>query len=466
MKKTYKKAIFIFRRDLRVFDNTALNKALELAEAVIPCFIFDPQQVGAKNPYKSNNCIQFMIESLQDLANQLAKKDGKLYTFYGETVKTVTELLKISGAEAVLVNQDYTPFSRKRDEQIQTICEQKNVVFESCFDALLVDPTTFSNKQNKPYTIFTPFFKSAIQIPIPQPTTKQISSFFTKKIDLSTQAQTIDITKELTPQAKILSSKNPALAVHGGRTASAKILNNLGDFKNYDTTHNIPSIPTTLLSAYNKYGTHSIREVLYAMVKKLGPSHDLMRQLYWRDFYYHILWHFPHVMGQAFKPQYNSLTWSSSQTNFEKWCQGQTGFPLVDAGMRQLNTTGFMHNRVRMIVASFLVKDLHINWQDGEKYFAQQLVDYDPAVNNGNWQWSASTGCDAQPYFRIFNPWLQQKKFDHDCTYIKQWVPELKNYTAKEIHNHFKAYLTDYYKPMIDHADEKKRTLAKYKQAR
>ncbi|MBW3021154.1 FAD-binding domain-containing protein, partial [Candidatus Woesearchaeota archaeon] len=211
-------------------------------------------------------------------------------------------------------------------------------------------------------------------------------------------------------------------------------------------------------------GTISIREI-YSSFKE-NFQEVLINEVYWRDFFTHIIYHFPNVLDGAFKNKYDKIKWDNDKKLFQKWCEGKTGFPIVDAGMRELNTTGYMHNRVRMIVASFLVKDLHINWQWGEKYFAQNLIDYDPAVNNGNWQWAASTGCDAQPYFRIFNPWSQQEKFDRDCEYIKKWVPELKDLTSYEIHNLYKNHnLKNYPKPIVEHKEESQKAKEMFKRA-
>ncbi len=221
---------------------------------------------------------------------------------------------------------------------------------------------------------------------------------------------------------------------------------------------------TSRLSAHLKFGTCSVREVYYAIVQQLSPEHPLLRQLYWRDFFTHIAFHYPHVFGKAFHPQYDNLVWDNNRGHFQRWAEGTTGFPIVDAGMRELNATGFMHNRVRMIVASFLTKDLHISWRWGERYFAQHLVDYDPAVNNGNWQWAASTGCDAQPYFRIFNPWLQQQKFDPDCQYIYRWIPELNGIPATIIHKWYSKHVdAPYPAPMLDHARESQIAKERYK---
>jgi deoxyribodipyrimidine photo-lyase len=312
----------------------------------------------------------------------------------------------------------------------------------------------------KPYLVFTVFYNKSKQNPIQKPHTARVHNFFHGTIKCS---ETENI------YHKILADHNKNIAVNGGHENALKILHNLPDLKDYADTRDIPWLDTSHLSAHLKFGTISVREVYYAIVEKLGAQHPLLRQLYWRDFFTHIAFHFPTVFGHAFNKKYDSLQWNYNTKFFNAWCNGTTGFPIVDAGMRQLNTTGFMHNRVRMIVASFLTKDLHISWLKGEKYFAQNLVDYDPAVNNGNWQWCASTGCDAQPYFRIFNPWLQQKKFDPDCMYIKKWVPELKNEKPSVIHSWFKdksPIIRDYPRPIVDHGKESKHGKMMYKKAK
>jgi len=223
---------------------------------------------------------------------------------------------------------------------------------------------------------------------------------------------------------------------------------------------------TSNLSVYLKFGCCSIREAYNCIVQNFGPDHALLRQFYWRDFFSYIGWHFPHVFGHAFHHQYDKIIWRNDHREFQHWTDGTTGFPIVDAGMRQLNQTGMMHNRVRMIVASFLVKDLHISWRWGERYFAQHLLDYDPCLNNGNWQWAASTGCDAQPYLRIFNPWLQQQKFDPDCIYIKRWIPELRNFSSSIIHKwYYKPLMGNYPEPMLDHTFRSQQAKTFYLQA-
>lgn len=444
MSKKYSLSLFIFRRDLRLYDNTASLAALENSEHVIPCFIFDPEQVTDKNHYKSNNALQFMLESLADLQEQLKKHSGHFYLFYGKPHEIIEQIFETKKIDAVFVNRDYTPYSIQRDALIQKTCRKLKIDFNQYHDLLLHAPDGVLTKAGKPYTIFTPFYRASLKIPVPEPRSDNHKNYYTHKI-----------LQEKDPR-EILSEFNKNIFVHGGRENGLKILKHIENFKDYENTRDIPELRTTGLSAHNKFGTISIREEFHTMVKHLSKTHMLVRQLYWRDFYTQIAAHFPRVFGHSYQEKYEKLQWQTDNTAFKKWCTGTTGFPIVDAGMRQLNTTGWMHNRVRMIVASFLTKDLHIDWRLGEKYFAQKLVDYDPAVNNGSWQWAASTGCDPQPYFRIFNPWLQQKKFDPQCAYIKRWVPELAEYSPKIIHAlaSQKIDIPQYPKPMVDHAQQ------------
>lgn len=455
----FSKSLFIFHKDLRLDDNTGLIKALASSEKVIPCFIFDNEQVSSKNHFKSNNALQFMIESLNDLHEQLKKKDGKLYLFHGKTNEVVEKLLQRLKPEAVLSNRDYTPFAQKRDAALDKLCKKYEIPFYCLADALLQEPEAVLKKNKEPYSIFTPFFKAASRLPVKEPVRNNYSNYFSGKIEGADHSLL----------TTMMPSQNTHLFIHGGRSECKKIITHLDQYKNYSKQRDFPEQEaTTGLSAHNKFGTYSIREFFYAIKEKLGVSHPLIRQLYWRDFFTHIAYHFSHIFGHAFHEKYEYIDWENNKKKFEAWCTGTTGFPIVDAGMRQLNMTGFMHNRVRMIVASFLVKDLHIDWRWGERYFATKLVDYDPAVNNGNWQWAASTGCDAQPYFRIFNPWLQQKKFDPDCTYIKQWIPELKKISTNDLHAWFKSYANktiDYPKPIVDHTQEAAQAKSIFKHA-
>lgn len=460
MKKNYQKSLFIFRRDLRLTDNIGLRQAILQSETVIPCFIFDPVQIGPRNAYRSDNSVQYMLESLADLDAQIHAKNGRLHSFHGNTITVLSRIIKSVKPDAIFINHDYTPFSIKRDTAIAALCKKNKIAFHGFHDALLIgDPTLLLNTSKKPYGIFTAFYKKAVHIKAEEPHAVPSPTWYKNTIPSSLSLATYI--------KKIMLRQNPKLKVHGGRNNSLRILQKLVHYRDYAKERDFPAQDaTTHLSAAHKFGTISIRESYHAIKKTLGAHAPLLRQLYWRDFFTYVAFHNPHVFGHAYHEKYNKLPWNNSKKFFVAWCKGKTGFPIVDAGMRELNTTGYMHNRVRMIAASLLIKDLHIDWRWGEKYFAQQLVDYDPSVNNGNWQWCASTGCDAQPYFRIFNPWLQQKKFDPLCAYIKQWIPELKKIDPRIIHTWFKETHTaipGYVRPLVDHGVESKKTLQWYK---
>lgn len=450
----FKKSLFIFRRDLRLQDNTALIAALKNSESVIPCFVLDPRQIK-NHPYKSEKAFQFMLESLMDLDDQLKKKGTPLSVFEGLPYEIIEQLITKEKIEAIYVNWDYTPFSQKRDQQIKIVCKKKNVEFIQLHDALLHAPDAIRKVDGGFYTIYTPYMRNALSQDIPTPAANRLGNYFSGKFN---GMKTIALNK--------YQDTSSSSHIKGGRKNCLKILKKLGDFKNYDQERNIPALDaTTHLSAHNKFGTCSVREVFYAICRDFNPEHTLIKELVWRDFFTQIGYNFPHVLGNAFNKKYANIKWDNDKKKLNAWCDGLTGFPIVDAGMRELNETGFMHNRVRMITASFLVKDLRVDWRWGEKYFAQKLVDYDPFVNNGNWQWAASTGCDAQPYFRIFNPWLQQERYDPDCIYIKKWIPELKNIPAKTVHKIVKEPLenTRYPEPIIDHKQESAKTLSIFK---
>lgn len=454
METKYNISLFIFRRDLRLEDNTALIAALKSSKQVVAAFIFDPKQCTDANEFKSDNAVQFMIETLQELDVEFKKRKSQLYLFYGNPHEIIEKLFLKLKIDALFLNEDYTPFSLKRDEHLEHLCIKHNVVLHQFTDELLIDPKKIMSGNGTPYTIFTPFFKKTFQEHVSEPIKNKYKNYYSGLISFSQDEKIYE---------KILSSKNKDLWMHGGRKNAIKILASLKDFKDYEHTKDYPSLSTTNLSPYLKFGVCSTREAYHAIVEQLGGFHPLIRALFWRDFFTYVAYHSPFVFGHAYKEKFDKIPWQNDKKKFKLWCSGNTGFPIVDAGMRQLNATGFMHNRVRMIVASFLIKDLHINWQWGEKYFAQKLIDYDPAVNNGNWQWVASTGSDSTPYFRIFNPWLQQKKFDSKCAYIKQWVPELKDVPAKIIHCAYENNIKNYTKPICDHKTEAAITLRMYK---
>jgi deoxyribodipyrimidine photo-lyase len=354
--------------------------------------------------------------------------------------------------QAVFINRDYTPFSRRRDQELAGVCKQLGVDLHIHPDSLINEPEQAVKYDKTPYKIFTAFYNNARQFPVALP--KAIVKPVFLSVDSGFTLDQLD-----------LGFAEPT--IRGGRSQALKILEHLGDCVDYQNNRDFPALDaTSKLSAHLKFGTCSVREVYYAITEQLGSEHPLLRQLYWRDFFTHIAFHFQQVFGRAFLDKFAGLRWDNNLDYFKAWCEGKTGFPIVDAGMRELNATGFMHNRVRMIVASFLVKDLRVDWGWGERYFAQHLVDYDPCVNNGNWQWAASTGCDAQPYFRIFNPWLQQLKFDQDCQYIFRWLPELQCFPPKTIHQWDKKHSACCYPaPIINHSRESQLTKVWFKES-
>ncbi len=446
MDKPFQRSIILFRRDLRVEDNTALNEAARLSQEIVPLFIFDPRQLE-DNAYRGDNALQFMVESLKELSMSIEKKGGRLNLAYGEPQEVLVKCCYELKASAVFLNEDYTPFSKARDEALKTVCIKSGVDLKSFEDLLLCSPRKIFNTSGKPYTVYSAFARRCAHQSIAKPKSEPVkfcSEVFSDHLEdlLGRYPGTINL----------------QLAQSGGRKAALKILSELSQLADYEQARNFPAKRgTSNLSAHNKFGTISIREFYHAVKDQFGAAHTLIKELLWRDFFYHVAGHFPYVFGQEFQARFRKLRWKRSEKHFSAWAAGLTGFPIIDAGMRELNSTGYMHNRVRMIVASFLVKDLHLDWRLGERYFAQKLVDYDPAVNNGNWQWAASTGCDAQPFFRIFNPWLQQKKFDPDCEYIKHWIPELREVPVKSIHNLAQdTYLVrSYPAPLVVHELEK-----------
>ncbi|MBA2306685.1 deoxyribodipyrimidine photo-lyase, partial [Candidatus Dependentiae bacterium] len=401
MKHQYETSLFIFRRDLRLEDNRGLIKALKSSNTVIPCFIVTPEQTGSKNSYRGKPSLQFMVQSLVDLDSSLSQYGARLHIFHGEPKAVLESLLSNHPISAVFINRDYTPYSTERDTVLAQLCTAHQVPFIIEHDALLHEPEESSTSQGKPYQIFTPFFRKNSLFVVKEAVSNHYINYL--------QGETLQLFREESLSLEALHSLlipvPVALRVHGGRTSSLQLLGALKNFRDYAATRDFPEHDTTLLSASLKFGTLSIREVYHAITVTLGAGHPLIRQLFWRDFFYSVAFFYPSVFGHAFHRQYDTIAWNTDYAAFSRWCEGTTGFPIVDAGMRQLMASGFMHNRARLITGSFLVKDLHCDWRLGERYFAQHLTDYDPCINNGNWQWVASTGCDNQPYFRIFNPW-------------------------------------------------------------
>uniref|UniRef100_A0A6C0IU32 Photolyase/cryptochrome alpha/beta domain-containing protein n=1 Tax=viral metagenome TaxID=1070528 RepID=A0A6C0IU32_9ZZZZ len=461
-KETFKTGLFIFRRDLRTTDNIGLSKLNEICEKIIPIFIFTPEQVGQTNKFKSDNSVQFMIESLEDLASDIRKDGGNLLTFYGHNEPIIKQLIGLFDIDCIGFNIDYSPYAFKRDTEIVELCTRLNVHISLTHDYYLHPPGSILNGTGHPYQKFTPYYNTASKIHVEIP-------LRTSKIHFKTgMGQRLPAQINLgQAQTKFVPHINPHLLVHGGRDNALKQMNNAShkSVAHYSKTHDQLIKTTSQLSAYIKFGCISIREVY----KNFKGNKAFIRQLYWRDFYASVLTFFPKVLGSAMNPKYNKIHWHYNANWFHAWKNGKTGFPVVDAGIRQLNETGYMHNRARLIVASFLIKTLLISWEKGEEYFATKLVDYDPASNNLNWQWCASSAIDSQPYFRIFNPWNQQENYDPDCEYIKRWVPELANLQSKVIHNWNTEWKNNdkvgYSKPICNYEEQKEKALKMYKDA-
>jgi deoxyribodipyrimidine photo-lyase len=396
-----------------------------------------------------------------------------MYFLKGDNVKVLKAIHRKEGIESIGSNTDYSPYAKKRSEEIQKFCKKEGIEFYEKEDHVLYDILggQTNKKDNSPYVVFTAYKNHCFK----DLKVREVDGFKSFKF------QKMENNKYVIDEKHIdnFYEDNPDINVHGGRKNGLKILKNIDDFKDYSKKRDTLTYKTTFLGAYNKFGPVSIREVYWAMEKKLGKHSGLINELLWRDYYMMITHNFPYVLkGQisgkniSYKKEYDNIKWSNNKKWFEAWCEGTTGFPVVDASMKQLNTIAYLHNRCRMIVASFLTKDMHIHFTQGEKYFATKLVDYDPMSNNGGFQWCASSGTDAQPYFRIFNPWTQQEKFDKDCEYIKKWLPELKDVPIKDIHNWYKPEVHEkwlgqgikYYKPILDHDEERKVTLKLYKE--
>ena len=424
--------IFWFRRDLRLKDNAGLYHALKSDKPVLPIFIFD-KNILDKLADKADKRVAFIYAALQEMQAELMSLGSSLEIFYAtpdEAFKKIAAAYKI---EKVFANHDYEPYAKERDDAIAAFLKTKDAALHTFKDQVIFEKDEVLKDDGKPYTIFTPYsrkwktvlkdfhFKA-------YPTEKHFNNFL--------QQSAKDI---------------PALSEMGftdtGETFPAKTLKKELVIK-YQQQRNFPSVAgTSKLGIHLRFGTISIRKLAQHCS---GLSETFLNELIWRDFYHMILWHFPKVgHGKAFKPAYDFIEWRNDEAEFEKWCNGQTGYPIVDAGMRELNATGFMHNRVRMIVASFLTKHLLIDWRWGEAYFAEKLLDFDLAANNGGWQWAAGSGCDAAPYFRIFNPYLQTKKFDPELKYINKWVRELNELS--------------YPQAIVDHEFARKRCLEVYK---
>lgn len=430
--------IFWFRRDLRLEDNVGLYHALYHAKTeghqVLPIFIFDTT-ILYKLEDKQDRRVDYIHHALVALQNKLTEKGKSLLVQHGKPLEVFEKLIKEYSVSRVYTNHDYEPLAIERDAQIQHLLSNHNIAFHTFKDQVIFEKNEVLKDDGKPYTIYTPYANKwrtvwANTIPKIHPSIKLVDYFMDSK--------PIPI-----PTLQSMGFASTDLVIPPMNWQSELI-------KKYTDQRNFPAIKgTTQLSVHLRFGTISVRQLAL-------DTHTLnstfFNELIWRDFYHMILWHFPQVgKGKSFKAQYDFIEWRNNEKEFAAWCNGQTGYPIVDAGMRELNTTGFMHNRVRMIVASFLTKHLLIDWRWGEAYFAQKLLDFDLAANNGGWQWASGSGCDAAPYFRVFNPRLQTEKFDKQLQYIRKWVPELDSQS--------------YPKPIVVHEEARVRVLAAYAKA-
>jgi deoxyribodipyrimidine photo-lyase len=452
------KSIFIFRRDFRLDDNNGFIECYKKSSSILPIFIFTPEQV-ANNEYFSSNAFQFMLESLNELNNYLQSNfNSQIHYYYGDNVKILKKLLKEYKYDSIFFNKDYTPYAQKRDKEITDFCNSNKIEYTEIEDYLLMPIGTFLKDDGKEYQKYTPFKNKAKTFEIPTPNYPKFDKSKFDKIKYTFKLEDL----------KKYYQMNPDLIVHGGRENANHILKNMKQFANYATVRNDLNTPTTHLSAYIKFGCVSIREVYNAILKNIGIKSTLIDQLLWREFYYYLSYYNPKILGErkSLKEQYDNIKWENKASNVSAWKDGNTGFPGVDAGMREMNQTGFMHNRARLITSGILIKILNCDWRIGEKYFATQLVDYDPIVNNGNWQWSSGSGADSQPYFRILSPWKQVIDNDPKCEYVKKWIPQLNDINNKDI---FKWNLVcDKYKiyrcPIVNYEEARKEIVMVYKE--
>ena len=418
--------IFWFRRDLRLSDNRGLNLALSEVNNVQPIFIFDKDIID-ELPIDDPR-VTFLYQELLKINKELNTYNSSLRIYFGNPLEVFKQLFNENPALKVYTNRDYEPYAINRDEKINKFLSENGSILISCKDQVIFEKNEVVKNDGLPYTVFTPYKN------------KWLARFYEDglKIQLKFNSKNFNISNHEFPSMSDLGFKKSKISVPEF---------NLNMVPKYDETRNFPSLDSTSkIGPHLRFGTVSIREIV-DKVKDVNSTY--LSELIWREFFMQILWHFPKVVHQNFRSKYDGIKWRNNENDFQKWCDGKTGYPLVDAGMRELNQTGFMHNRVRMVTASFLCKHLLIDWRWGEAYFAKKLLDFELASNNGNWQWSAGTGCDAAPYFRVFNPSEHIKKFDKDHRYINKWVTNLNDLS--------------YPKPMVDHPMARNRAIETYK---
>ncbi|MBE7685866.1 deoxyribodipyrimidine photo-lyase [Tenacibaculum piscium] len=423
-----KVAIFWFRRDLRLEDNVALFNALNSSNKVLPIFIFD-EEILDKLP-ENDARVSFIYQTLQQLDTDLKAVGSSLLIKKGNPLEVWKTIISEFDISAVYTNKDYEPYGLQRDAEISDFLKSKSIDFLSYKDQVIFEEAEVTKNDGLPYTVYTPYKNKWLQK-------------FNAEVDLKNHAINFNNFHQFT-------SEIPSLKFIGFNESSIKVPPyNLSNLANYDEVRDFPfADKTSYLSPYFRFGLVSVRKMVQFALK---TNATFLNELIWREFFMQVLFHFPKVVTNNFKQKYDAIPWRNNEAEFEKWCKGETGYPMVDAGMRQLNKTGYMHNRVRMITAGFLCKHLLIDWRWGEAYFAEKLLDYELSANNGNWQWAAGTGCDAAPYFRVFNPEAQLKKFDKDLQYIRKWIENFDELT--------------YPQPMVEHKFARERAISTYKEA-
>jgi len=497
MKETKPIALFWFRRDLRLEDNAGLWHALKSGWPVLPVFILDTGILDNLED-RSDRRVTFIIGALNELGRKIAATGSALLVYHGTPEAVFRKILDVYRVKAVYANCDYEPYATGRDTRIASLLESRGVTFHAFKDQVIFEKSEVAKSDGRPYTVFTPYsraWKRKLTLPDTESfPSEKLAGNFLKREDTGTSRGEMTAAGvlpqgndprttggEMTAAGVLPQGKDPrtigmehnptgntgieeASFISGPGNSRGNMFapENIGFIttssespvpvidieiiRNYHRTRDFPALQgTTRLGVHLRFGTVSIRNLVRTA---LELSETWLNELIWREFFMSILWHFPHVTDNSFKRKYDNLTWRNNEMEFERWCNGMTGYPIVDAGMRELNATGFMHNRVRMITASFLTKHLLTDWRWGEAYFAGKLLDYELSSNNGNWQWAAGTGCDAAPYFRVFNPTEQTRKFDPDLAYVRRWVPEMdtRSYPA----------------PVVDHAAARKRALETY----
>jgi deoxyribodipyrimidine photo-lyase len=425
--------IFWFRRDLRLNDNCGLFHALNCGKKVLPVFIFD-EDILTKLP-SNDSRVTFLHQELENINKQLKKVNSSIALFHGKPITVFQELSEKYNINTIFTNHDYEPYALKRDKEVKSFLKSKNIEFKTFKDQVIFERNEIVKKDGTAYKVYTPYSKKWLEV------------FHHKGLQFYPSEEKLDNCIK-TNKSPFLSLADIGFKKSIIKVSSYKVSLKLID--TYEETRNFPAQnSTSRLGTHLRFGTVSVRRI----VEKAAKSNNItfLKELIWREFFMQILWHFPHTAKDSFKPQYDRILWRNNEKEFKKWCEGKTGYPLVDAGMRELNQTGFMHNRVRMLVGSFLCKHLLIDWRLGEAYFAEKLHDYEQSSNIGNWQWVAGTGVDAAPYFRIFNPTTQILKFDKDLKYIKKWVPDFQELT--------------YSTQIVDHKLARERCLSTYKEA-